>query len=129
MSHFMGPWVQIQAGNINTSLIFSIQTFCIFFSLIWVTNNYGGCSQTMWILKNKGKRLFGRLWNKSVWCEGWILLNVKTMPVLGLASGLASRARRDLKLVSQSRETWSARLARLKNWQKSCILEAFEKEI
>ena len=48
---------------------------------------------------------------------------------LGLASGLASRARRDLKLVSQSRETWSARLARLKNWQKSCILEAFEKEI
>ena len=34
-----------------------------------------------------------------------------------------------LKIGLQSRETLSARLARLKNWQKSCILEGFEKEI
>ena len=37
--------------------------------------------------------------------KNFFCYNFGAMPWIGLASGLASRARRDLKLVSQSRET------------------------
>ena len=54
-TYFMGPWVRIQAGNINMSLIFSIQTFCIFFSLIWVMHNYGGVHKLCGPSKTRGR--------------------------------------------------------------------------
>ena len=55
MCNFACPWVRIQAGNINMSLIFSIQTFCILSPLIWVTHNYGGVHKPCGLSKTRGR--------------------------------------------------------------------------
>ena len=41
MNHFADRWVRIQAAQRNMSLIFFAQTFCIVFTLNWVSYDLG----------------------------------------------------------------------------------------
>ena len=41
MNHFADPWVRIQAVQRSMSLIFFAQTFCIVFTLNWVSYDLG----------------------------------------------------------------------------------------
>ena len=63
--NFIGPWVRIQVAHRNVSVIFSIQTFCIFFSLNWVNHNLWGVHKQYEPKRGMGRQfvlIYGITW-------------------------------------------------------------------